>query len=102
MAGTPPDIEQAPEPEDGTIKAEETIQPSQSEVRTKEEHSEKVEAEKVIVLSFRGLQLRRIAELQDNLLTLSIAAARGTLVSNAEKTLIDKALKNYGEFCHHF
>ena len=101
MAQTIPDIEQAPRPKDRTIKAEETIQPFQSEARTKE-YFKKVEAEKVIVLSFRGLQLRRIAELQDNLLTLSIAAARGTLVSDTDKTLIDKALKDYGKFCYHF
>ena len=53
----------------------------------------KVEVEKVIVLSFRSLQLQRIAELQDELLSLAVGPASQQTPS---KDSIDKALRNYG------
>ena len=54
---------------------------------------EKVEVEKVAVLSFRSLQLERIAEMQDGLLVFALA---GTLGKARDKDKIDKALQNYG------
>ena len=53
----------------------------------------KVEVEKVAVLSFRSLQLERIAEMQDDLLGLALAVTRGEA---QDKDKIDKALRNYG------
>ncbi len=53
----------------------------------------KVEVKKVIVLSFRSLQLQRIAELQDKLLDLAICPASQ---HTPGKDLIDKSLSNYG------
>ena len=53
----------------------------------------KVEVEKVAVLSFRSLQLERIAEMQDDLLVLALAGTRGEAQDNDK---IDKALQNYG------
>lgn len=35
-----------------------------------------IEVDKVVVLSFRGLQLRRIAELQDELLKLAVTSVQ--------------------------
>ena len=53
----------------------------------------KLNVEKVIVLSFRTLQLKRIAELQDELLNLSLGAAAQ---QTSERDKIDKALSAYG------
>ena len=53
----------------------------------------KVEVEKVAVLSFRSLQLERIAEMQDELLVLALVRARG---ETQDREKIDKALQNYG------
>ena len=53
----------------------------------------KVEVEKVAVLSFRSLQLERIAEMQDDLLGLALAGTRGEAQNKDE---IDKALRSYG------
>ena len=53
--------------------------------------------EKVIVLSFRSLQLQRIAELQDELLRLTFDAAAGKATSNHTNN-VDKGLDNYGKF----
>ena len=54
------------------------------------------DSEKVIVLSFRGLQLRRIAELQDELLRLSAETANAENLTPNDKA-IDAALASYGE-----
>ena len=53
--------------------------------------------EKVIVLSFRTLQLQRITELQDDLIDLTVASSfkEG---SQRTKEGIDKALRDYGGF----
>ena len=56
------------------------------------QHTEPRNPEKVIVLSFRSLQLQRIAELQDELIRLA-AAGRATS-DQTEK--VDRALDNYG------
>ena len=61
------------------------------------EASKTVEVEKVIVLSFRTLQLQRITELQDNLLGLT-AASDFNEGSQRLKEEIDKALGDYGGF----
>ena len=54
-----------------------------------------LEIEKVIVLSFRSLQLSRISQLQDDLLRLTMRDAAGNAPpDHTEK--VDKALENYG------
>ena len=55
-----------------------------------------LEVEKVIVLSFRSLQLQRIAELQDEVLKLALRAAAGKALPDQNKK-VDDALENYGE-----
>lgn len=71
--------------------AEATKQPAST--FTDLEALKKVEVEKVAVLSFRSLQLDRIAEIQDDLLILALAGARG---ETQDKDKIDKALRTYG------
>lgn len=56
--------------------------------------TKRISAEKVIVLSFRGLQLQRIAALQDRLIGLS--TQQGNDSSHFDK--IDETLGAYGEF----
>jgi hypothetical protein len=56
-----------------------------------------VEVEKVVVLSFRALQLQRIAELQDELLNLAVISARNEDLPSNHKDTVDSALKCYGE-----
>ena len=58
-----------------------------------------LEVEKVIVLSFRSLQLQRISQLQDNLLVLALQDAAAQKVGNAppdHTRRIDEALEDYG------
>lgn len=55
-----------------------------------------LEVEKVIVLSFRSLQLQRITELQDELLGLTLKAATGKATPDQNEN-VDKALENYGK-----
>jgi len=54
-----------------------------------------IEAKTVIVLSFRSLQPRRIADLQDKLVRLAVVTASGTALSEYHKGDIDKALQDY-------
>lgn len=64
-------------------------------------HSQnEVEAEKVVILSFRSLQLHRIAVMQDSLLKLSIKATTTDNHQEEFNNSIDKALKEYGESSH--
>lgn len=56
-----------------------------------------MEVEKVVVLSFRTLQLQRIAELQDELLSLAVATAKGTVQQEQHKDVVDKALRACGK-----
>jgi hypothetical protein len=56
-----------------------------------------ISVDKVIILSFRGLQLRRIAEMQDNLLDMAVATAKEGEVTDEQRTKIDQALKGYGK-----
>ena len=53
------------------------------------------EVETVIVLSFRSLQLQRIAQLQDDLLLLAARDAAGNAPPDHSEN-VDKALDNYG------
>lgn len=103
MAESTLDVEQAPAIHtDSTVGVEKT-QPSNTKLEADEAKPQNVEAEKVVILSFRSLQLRRIAELQDELLGLSglIATgktATGTPLPDDHKSTVDCALRNYGKF----
>jgi hypothetical protein len=57
-----------------------------------------IEAEKVIVLSFRSLQLRRIAKLQDDLLRLAVITASSSTLPDGHKAAVDQALRDFGVF----
>lgn len=90
------DIEKAPDSHDQSSSAAEEAENTHNPERTLAQSSEaikKVEVEKVIVLSFRSLQLQRIAELQDELLSLAVGPASQ---QTPGKDLIDKALSDYG------
>lgn len=68
---------------------------SKSEARTTEllpKPFSTLKAEKVVILSFRSLQLSRIAELQDELLTLNIEGAGGNILPANHSSRVDKAL----------
>ena len=56
------------------------------------EAMKKVEVEKVFVLSFRTLQLKRIAEMQDELLHLTFGSASPQTPNKEE---VDAVLSNY-------
>ena len=91
------DIEQArnvPEAKSGDAKVEAE---NLKKVFNGVEASKTVEVEKVIVLSFRTLQLQRITELQDDLIDLTVAS---TLKEGSQRTKeeVDKALRDYGGF----
>lgn len=60
------------------------------------ESIKKVEVERVIVLSFRTLQLQRIAELQDELLEHAVRGLSGT-DQTQNKDVVDQALQKYGK-----
>ena len=53
---------------------EAALEPPQNPENMKADAARANEVDKVIVFSFRGLQLRRIAELQDNLLRLAVTS----------------------------
>lgn len=62
----------------------------------KSDSARRLDVEKVIVLSFRSLQLQRIADLQDELLILTMKpTAEKANPDQNEK--IDEALENYGK-----
>jgi hypothetical protein len=96
------DIEQAPAIRTaGTVGVEKT-QLSNSNLKADEARPEYVEAEKVVILRFWILQLRRIAELQDELLQLlslivTRKTATGTPLLDDYKSTVDCALQNYGK-----
>ena len=96
----PADIEEArnvPERPSGTFRDEKAETENPKKVFNGFEASKTVEVEKVIVLSFRTLQLQRITELQDDLIDLTVASSfkEG---SQRTKEEIDKALRDYGGF----
>lgn len=72
MAGDEPDPERGSQPpEKAPVAASSTV--GENTVTT---------VDKVILLSFRGLQLRRIEELQDSLLSWQAMPKRNALLSN--------------------
>jgi len=67
------------------------------------EHIRNLDSEKLIVLSFRALQLKRITELQQELLRLQGALATGGSSKSKEKEIlnpIDAVLQQYGKLCY--
>ena len=97
----PADIEEArnvPEPSSGSSRDAKVETENLKKIFNGFEASKTVEVEKVIVLSFRTLQLQRIAELQDDLLHLTVASADNGGSQGPDKNKIDKALRNYGRF----
>jgi hypothetical protein len=83
MTETIPDIEQVLATHAGSTDGAEKTRPSNSNVKADEAKPENVKAEKVVILSFRGLQLRRIAELQNELVQLSSLTATGMTATGA-------------------
>ena len=97
----PADIEEArnvPKPPSGTSRVARTETENLNNVLNDFDASKMVEVEKVIVLSFRTLQLQRIAELQDDLLHLTVASTFKEGLQGPDKKEIDAALRNYGRF----
>lgn len=104
MAEATADIEKAPSSHIGNRKQDDKTQLPRVEPKTEVDDAKNIEAEKVVVLSFRGLQLRRISELQDELLHLAVISATGLTETGASlpdnhKNVVDKALREYGTFC---
>ena len=89
----PADLEEARNVPDAKVETE-----NLKRVITGFEASKAVEAEKVIVLSFRTLQLQRLAELQDDLLILTISSASKRGFNRPNKEVVDKALRDFGGF----
>lgn len=97
----PADLEEArnvPEPPSGTSRDAKVDTENLKKVFTGFEASKTVEVEKVIVLSFRTLQLQRISELQDDLIDLTVASAVNEGFQGPDRKNIDKALRDYGGF----
>lgn len=87
MAGDEPDPERGSQPpEKAPVAASSTV--GENTVTT---------VDKVILLSFRGLQLRRIEELQDSLLKLASDAEKERPLIEPTRVAIDKALADYGK-----
>ena len=94
------DIEEArnvSEPQNGTSRDANVETENLKKVFNGFEASRTVEVEKVIVLSFRTLQLQRITDLQDDLIDLTVAS---TFKEGSRRTKeeVDKALRDYGGF----
>ena len=99
------DIEKAKEKDGVPLEITEKPGPSQPGVeesrrwewRPTYEMYRNIEMERVIVLSFRSLQLMRIAELQDELIRLSDDTFGTTNETWTDrKELVDRALRDYG------
>ena len=100
-----PDIEKAPSHLDegnqeqsaksrGSERPESSMTEKQAEIEIDHpEDLKKVQMEKVVVLSFRTLQLQRITELQDELLGLAYHSVNHT----PDKDVLDRALRSYAE-----
>lgn len=91
-----PDIEQAEGHRSPSIHHNEWFSPG-IEAEAHFQDIKRVETQKVIVLSFRSLQLRRIAELQDELLRLAIKTADTPNLPDTHNADVDQTLRNYGE-----
>jgi len=105
MAENVDDIERAPEPYPIVSKFEPAVALTQApmiqsstekEARVEAKAPLNFEAEKIVILSFRGLQLGRISELQDELLRLSIISASSEAISSEHKEKVDKVMADYG------
>ena len=88
-----PESDSPPNPTDTAFQAAQRMHQSLFPNSNSTTHPE---IEKVIVLSFRSLQLQRITELQDELLKLTLRAAAGKASADQNED-VDKALENYGE-----
>lgn len=90
-----PDIEQAEEhlipPTDPNEEA--TFPETEAEAHFQD--IKRVETQKVIVLSFRSLQLRRVAELQDELLRLAVKTVDTS--SSSDNSNVEKVLRDHGK-----
>jgi hypothetical protein len=105
MAEASPNIERAPSIISKGGKADEKPQPFNNNIEADAAQlkPQNVDTERVIVLSFRALQLERIAELQDDLLRLATISFNATPNSESNpkpenhNAIVDKALRDYGE-----
>ena len=93
-----PDIEQAEEHRSPSIHHNEQGPSPDFETEAHFQDIKRVETQKVIILSFRSLQLRRIAELQDELLRLAVKTADTPNLPDTHNSDVDKTLRNYGEY----
>lgn len=85
------DVEKAP---DTQSRDEESRRPSRADGQPRPPDSKnEIIADKVIVLSFRNLQLKRIGALQDRLIELSMA--KEPLLPNHDDR-VDETLRAYG------
>lgn len=85
------DVEKAP---DTQSRDEESRRPSRADAQPRPSDSKnEIIADKVIVLSFRNLQLKRIGALQDRLIELSMA--REPFLPNHDDR-VDETLRAYG------
>jgi hypothetical protein len=102
MADNVPDIEQAPEPYPKFEPAVSLTEPPfiksspEKDAKIEAKTQLNIEAEKIVILSFRGLQLERISELQDELLLLSVISASSEAVPSDHKEKVDKVMGDYG------
>lgn len=92
-----PDIEQAEGHRSPSVHHNEQVPSPDFKVKARPQDIKRVETQKVVVLSFRSLQLRRIAELQDELLGLAVKTARTPNLPDTHNSDVDKALHDYGE-----
>jgi hypothetical protein len=92
-----PDIEQAEEHQSPSIHHNKQGPSPDVEAEAHFQDIKRIETQKVIVLSFRSLQLRRIAELQDELLRLAVKTADTPDLPDAHNSDVDKTLRDYGE-----
>ncbi|CZR57810.1 uncharacterized protein PAC_07699 [Phialocephala subalpina] len=95
VAGKIPDIELAPDGQDSGLGAQ--PRPESENNARQNGPTNSVTADKVVILSFRDLQLKRIAELQDQLLALSVQAVIGDSLAPDHTSKVDRALSDYAE-----
>jgi hypothetical protein len=93
------DIEQAEGHRSSSIHHDKQGHFPDIEAETTFQDMKRIETQKVIVLSFRSLQLRRIAELQDELFRLAVKTADIPNLPETHNSDVDNALHAYGEYC---
>jgi hypothetical protein len=91
-----PDIEQADGHRSPSIHYNEQGPSPDTEAEAHFQDIKRVESQKVIILSFRSLQLRRIAELQDELLRLAVKTADIPNLPDTHSSEVDRTLRDYG------